>query len=165
MENFFFYNDNGKFNFESIFKYYYPNRNVMKNKLNKYINELNLFKEKYLLYFAFFKTCMEFSSFSKIFNSHQKIKVLVEESENIEKLIEKEISCLNIYIQRKFISKYKDNVDILNSSGYMLIRGHDVFDHLIDFLKKDGKYVKKMEILKLSSNMAMPDDFLNKISI
>lgn len=163
MENFYFYKVNNNFNFEVIFEHYYPNDKIRKLKLEQYLSELNHFKEQYLLYFAYFKTCMEFSTGNNMFNSHIKIKQMIDTNNNVELIINNELASLNNNFKVKFTSKYKKNIDYLRESNYMMLRGHDVFDHLINFLKEDGKYVKVSEVLKLASKMEIPEDFENQI--
>ena len=159
MENFFFYKETDSFNFEVIFDYYYSNAKTRKLKYKEYLEELDNFKKQYLLYFAYFKTCMEFSNGLNTFNSHSKIKQLIDADDNVDELINNEIDSLNNNLKIKFSSKYKENIDYLKESNYMMLRGHDIFDHLIEFLKNDGKYVKISDIMKLASKMNIPEEF------
>lgn len=164
MENFIFFNNGQRFNFESIFQYYYPNSNVCRKMVEKYLVELREFKEKNLLYFAYFKTCMEFSYGNNFINSHLKIKNFINSDVNIAELIDNEIKSLNSFIKPKFNKKYQENIQQLNDSQFMLIRGHDILDHLIDFIKKDGKHVKIYDVMKMASTMEIPESFLLQIS-
>lgn len=164
MENFFFFKNNEMYNFEPIFKMYYGNH--ANRKIKEYIKELSKYKETYILYFAFFKTCMEFSNGTNYFNNHLKIKDIIKnlnDFDNIEELIRQEIMSLKYH--DKFYSKYLNNIDELKDSEYMLIRGHDIFDHLVDFIKKDGKYIKKIAVLETAKEMEIPTDFLEQITI
>ena len=159
MENFFFYNDSKNYNFEKIFKFFYGPNNY-KRKVNEYLKQLNDFKEKCLLYYAFFKTCMEFSNKYVQLNNHMRIKDLViNESDNIEQLIDEEIDHLDKSIQIKFKERYEENKTEISSSGYMMIRGHDIFDHLTNYLKNDILYVKSSKIRRLAYDMQIPSEF------
>lgn len=165
MENFFFYNDGKNYNFMKVFKEYYPNYNTRVTKMNQYLNELMEYKNKYLLYYAFFKTCMEFSNNRRLMNNHIKIKDLIDCNDDINEIIKSEISNFEPAFRNIFKSKYDNNLELLKHSDFMMIRGHDIFDHLVDFLRKDGKTVKKSRILQLAYGMNMPSDFMNQISL
>ena len=164
MENFFFFKIGEIYNFEPIFKMYYGNQ--ANRKIKEYIKELSKYKETYILYFAFFKTCMEFSNCTNYFNNHLKIKDIIKnlnDFDSIEELIKQEIMSLKYH--DKFYLKYLSNINELKESEYMLIRGHDIFDHLVDFIKKDGKYIKKIAVLETAKEMEIPTDFIEQITV
>lgn len=164
MENFFFYKEDSTYNFELVFDYYYS-KEVRDDKINQFLTELNEFKEKYLLYYAFFKTCMELNGNYRLLNNHIRIKDLVENDKNVSKMIDLEIANIDIKLQVLFRKKYNDNINSLNESGFMLIRGHDIFDFLVDYLQRDGKNVKVSTILQLAYGMNMPNEFYEQINI
>lgn len=163
MENFFFYNDGKDYNFKFLFNEYYKNYNRRKIKIEAYLGELQKYKENYLHYYAFFKTCMEFSNNNGVSKKHLQIKDIIESDYNIEEDIELEISSFNSILQKMFRTKYEKNIELLKKTDCMMIRGHDIFDHLIEFLKKDFTFIKKSHVLKLAYDMNMPDDFKNQI--
>lgn len=162
MENFFFYNDGFRYNFEKIFMYYFSSN--YKKMLNTYMNELCNYINKYQNYYAFFKTCMEFSGGGKTFNNHLKIKDLLKKNEiDLSIEIEKEINALDPKFRERFKERDAINYNIIGEADYMLIRGHDIFDHLFDFLIEHGVQPKKYKILELAYGMKIPKDFLNQL--
>ena len=70
MENFFFYEKNNKFNFEFIFDQIYKDPIESKIKIIDFTKKIIEFKEKYVYYYAYFKTSMEMFYKSHNNNSH-----------------------------------------------------------------------------------------------
>lgn len=126
-------------------------------------DRMNYFKNKHLLYYAYFKTCMEFSYKNILCDKHILVKDLLGENNNIADLINNEIDCLNYKIRYKFKLRYEQNIEIIKAEEYMLLRGHDVFEHLVDFLINDNKFIKGSYIRKLAYEMIIPKTFEKQI--
>lgn len=157
MENFYFYKDNNQYNFEIIFKKYYPNN--YQRKIKEYLLSINSFKNKYLLYYAFFKTNMEFFPNNRILLKNRIIKDLIDDDYNVEEVINLEIESLNDVLKAKFNKRYIENIKLISENEFMLLRGHDIFEHLFSFLKKDNSNVKYTDIKKMAYEMNLPDEF------
>ena len=93
------------------------------------------------------------------------MKDLIEDGQDVSELISSEIENLNDKIKYKFKSRYQENIELIKKSNFMLLRGHDVFDHLFEFLKIDNKNLKKSFIRKLSYEMHIPEDFKGQIDL
>ena len=165
MENFFFYMKDNVYNFELVFKETYHSPKILKEKVKQYLIDLNSFKNKNLLYYAFFKTCMEFSNYQNVSNLYLKIKSIIMNKVDVKDFIDKLIFSINEFLRNKFKNRYEENIKIIEDSGYRLIRGHYIFDHLVEFLRKDGKNIKTSNIRKLAYNMVLPDEFICQIKI
>lgn len=159
MENFLFYEYNEKYNFYFIFREYYPIKESRRYAIDKFQRHLFNYKNKYVKYYAYYKTCMEIYGGKNFI----KIKGINIEDENYEDLIEQEISSLDKIKKETFIKKYDENINLIINSGYLLIRGHDLFNLLLEFLKKDNKDVKLSDLFKLSRKMQVPHDFKSKV--
>ena len=160
MENFYFYKEGKKINLENVFKHYYKNYEVA---LYNYKNALENFKKQYLEYYALFKTCMEFKT-CKGFDKKVCYTDIFDSCEDVNSLIEKEIQALNKSTQEKFKMKFHENIILIEKNGYMLLRGHDIFNHLIALLNKDKNIVHFSELMKLARNLEMPSHFEKQIN-
>lgn len=159
MENFIFYKHSNKYNYELIFEKLYKNKfSLMINRLKEYKKELEKFKKKGLYYFAFLKTCMEFTSKYEFIDAHKNIEK-INYSENA---ILKEIDDMYPSRKERFLNRYEENKKIIFNSDCMLMRGHDLFDHLFHFLQIDFPTLTKKDLYnlaKLGVDLEVPANF------
>lgn len=178
MENFFFYSnedinyDNIRNFFRCFFDKYYDNINrsdlevQLIKKIDEFKQDLENYKKITIKYYAYHRafTYNDFN-FPKIGfkeNIENEVDEFIEE-------IEKELENYQL-LQKNIIQKTIDeSIAIIENSNYLWIRGHDLFDFLLDYLNKNISYFKVNKItnnmiLECASYLQIPKEFKNNIS-
>ena len=164
MENFFFYKTPSINNLESLLSNL--TTQVNKDKLiNEILDSLNSFINRYIIYFAYCKSQTELG-----YRWNTNITEAVNNgSNNVNRLIENEINSLNPKPSRVLRTKIIQNKAIILSKGFMMIRGHNIFDFLLNDLKINPMIYKhnlrKKDIYNLVNKISFPDSFLLSLGI
>ncbi len=174
MENFFFYSnndinyDNIKNFFKCFFDKYYDNINrsdleiQLMKKQDEFRQELENYKNETILYYAYHRafTYNDFSFPKKRFIG----KNIKKEVDDFIAEIKTELD--NYQPMQKDIieSNINDSLSTIKDNNYLWIRGHDIFDFLLDYLNNNLDLFKVNEItskmvLECASGLQIPKEF------
>lgn len=162
MENFYFYIDENGDNLTKILELVYDklsNKSVSFDYFyNSFINDLNIYYEKNLLFFAYMKTLHSMG-----FEWSQSVKELFDNNNDYSKEIDNELNALNDFQKELMKMQIENNIKELKESKFMLIRGHNIFDFMVDYFNKQECINKNVDIKKFILNnsgiLYVPDEF------